>query len=133
MSVMWGYDEIELLVGEEKSFLYLAYPMVRPLPGKLNTFSLDIIEVEGIPSGIMVGWEFTDGVYSLTYDDEWLTRYPDITYKESVHDFPSDWNIEFTNLTLYFSHEPTEGGRIGLIIFDLFWGKIQYLPIMGMG
>ena len=128
---IWFY--VYLLLDESQNSWGRAYPEVKPAPGKLNPFTFYVIEVVPLPSGIRLGWWFTDGLYTIGEEETDWFHYPDWTEKGGVYAFPAGWDVENTTLVIDFFHEPTESGELELHAFIPMAGKIQYLPIMGIG
>ena len=111
----------------------LTYPYIKPVPGKDHVISFAVGSKNPDPDGTMVTWLLTDGVYEFGATEMNFTT---PQFNAGVGDeftIPADWNIELTELII--QAVPTNNAG-DICIDDVSLnaaGKIQHLPVVGIG
>lgn len=111
----------------------LAYPYIKPVPGKENGFSFAVGSKNPDPDGTHVRWSLSDGVYTFGETEMNFTAPEFRADVGDAFDIPVDWIVEDTQLII----QAVPINNAGDICIDdvslKAKGKIQHLPIMGIG
>ena len=131
-----GYIQVTIPSPETSKTISLAYPAIKPVPGKTHLLGSKACKIEYDYGPNLLELEITDGVYSFTTQCD-LPSGP--LFWDSCNygvDIPPDWIQENTILNVTINRIHADPADIALDDFTLYYETIarpQYLPIMGIG
>lgn len=136
LSPYWGNLRVTIDPSNTPQIISLNYPAISAKQGAFNSFEFSAYMIDGFNYQINI--TITDGNYVLEGFYQPPTPAPIWNGWTQAFDIPADWIIENTQLilTIFGITPPKENKTIALDQFSLTTeavGKIQYLPLVGVG